>query len=352
MTLRQRMIHWLLSPLVLVLASFSSMIGLEEWQSAEAGAKYERERAERRTRVSAEQDALPPLFKAIRDGSADGVRAAIAQGADPNARDDKGSAPLIFAFLKGGGWLGSRDVIEALLEAGADVDARLKDGSTVLHMAASRSGKEVVELLLDRGAQVNATTKDGKTPLMSANRLHIAELLIARGATWGSGETGIDPDGSRIREAARKGDVKLIEMLLSKGADPNRASKGGGTPLLSAVVGRHTQAVRTLLGAGAKVDVRIYDGNGLLHFAAELNHVEIAGLLIDAGADVNAARSSGWTPLHVASSRCHEELAELLIARGANRNALDKHGKPPLPCYAFAKKPPRGTANFVVSCRV
>lgn len=350
MSLRQRVVHWLLSPVGLVLASFALIYGLEEWRSTEMQAAYEREQAERRAKAPSDE-ALAPLFKAIRDKNADGVRSAIARGADPNAPDDRGTMPLHFAFLKDGGWPGERDVIEPLLTGGADVNARMKNGFTALHTAASRSKKEVVELLLDRGADVNARTKDGKTPLMSADRIEIADLLIASGAEWGTGERGIDTDGSRIREAARKGDEKLIELLLARGADPNRAPKGRSAPIVYAISAGRTAVVRVLLAAGAKPDVRIYDGSSLLHVAAQSNHVEIAKLLIAAGVDVNATRSSGWTPLHVASSLCHEDLAALLIANGANPEARDKHGKAPLPCYAFARKSPRGSALQIASCR-
>jgi ankyrin repeat protein len=356
MSVGRRVLHWLISPVGLVLGSVGVIVALDEWRSArdeaERKIEYAKKEAEYLAARAADEKATPALFKAIRDKNAQAVRAAIAQGADPNTPNGRGTIPLRAAFLKDAGWPGRRDVIEALLDGGADVNAQTKDGYTALHVAAGRTSKEVVELLLDRGADVNARTKNGRTPLMMAERLEIAELLLARGAKWGTGDSGIDPDGARIREAARKGDVRMIELLLSKGADPNRASKGGGTAIMSAISGTHAEAVRTLLAAGAKVDGKIYDDSGLLHIAAETNRVDIAKLLIAAGADVNAARRSGWTPLHVASSNCYEEFAELLIASGANRNALDKHGKAPLPCYPFANKSARGSATTLVSCRM
>lgn len=351
MSLKERIVHWTLSPIALVIVSFALQVALDEWKTAQARAEYEQGEARRSAEAAAARDAIPPLFKAIWSGKADDVKLAIAQGADPNAPNDRGILPLHAAFYPGRA--GKREIVEVLLASGAQVNApRGKFGDTALHMAVRHSQRDVVELLLDRGADVNARSKDGKTPLMNAEQLEIAELLIARGAKWETGEAGIDPTGSRMRQAARKGDVKLMALLLAKGADPNRVSKAGGTPLFSAVVGRHAEAVRFLLAAGAKPEARIEEGTSLLHLSAELNDLEITSLLIAAGADVNLKRDSGWTPLHIASSRCHEDVAALLIANGANPDARDKHGKAPLPCYAFAKKPPRGTANLVVSCRV
>ena len=355
MSISRRLLHWLISPVGLFLGSVAVIIALEEWRSAEQEAEtkieYAKKEAEWLAERATREKVTPPLFKAIQDKDALAVRAAIKQGADPNT-PHRETTPLRAAFMKDAGWPGKRDVIEALLDGGANINAQAKDGYTALHIVVRRSNKELVELLLDRGAEVNAKTKDGKTALMMAERIEIAELLLARGAKWGTGESAIDPEGTRIREAARRGDAKLIELLVSKGADPNRKSKGGGTPLLSAVNGRHTEAVRALLAAGAKADDRFLDDNSVLHFAAETNRIDIAKLLIAAGADVNATRKSGWTPLHIASANCYEEFAELLIASGANRNALDKHGKAPLPCYAFAKKASRGSADLIVSCRI
>jgi ankyrin repeat protein len=346
--LRARPVRWLLSPAVLVLASFALIAGLGEWDNAKRLATYERERAESRMHAPVEKP-LAPLFKAIQEKNAGYVREAIAKGADPNAPNDRGTLPLHFAFLKDGGWPGRLDVVEALLQGGADVNARMKNGGTALHMAVGRSSRELVELLIERGADVNASTENGRTPLMNAERFEIAQLLVARGAKWDSGETGIDPDGSRLRNAARAGDDKLIAMLVAKGADPNRATKGGFAPIVYAISGGHVAATRALLAEGAKPNVTIYDGSSLLHIAAERNQVDIARLLIDAGADVKAARKSGWTPLHVASSLCHEDFSALLVRSGADTDARDKHGKTPLPCYAFAKRP--ASSAIQVACR-
>jgi ankyrin repeat protein len=114
---------------------------------------------------------------------------------------------------------------------------------------------------------------------------------------------------------------------------------------------KHAHIVRLLLSAGATVSAA---GAGyypsLLHVAAEQNEVQIARLLIAAGADVRVKAPSGWTALHVASSLCHEDFARILLAAGADPQARDRRGKPPLPCYAFARKP-SGEPMRLASCR-
>lgn len=346
MSWRQRIVHWILSPAGLALASSGLMFAYDEWRSAENEAEKELIRAKQGAEAPAPAP-LPPLFQAIREKNADGVRAAIAQGADPNAADG-GTLPLHFALIKNGGWPGDRGVIAALLQGGADVNAPMKSGHTALHAAVGRSRKDLIELLLERGAAIDAQTKDGRTPLQLASSVEIAELLLARGAD----AAGLaDPDDTRFIEAIRSGDRQFAGFLLARGADPNRPSRQGVPPILAASGTGKAEMVALLLAAGARPDIKYRDGSSMLHEVARANNLAVGKLLIEAGADVNAARASGWTPLHVASSLCHEEFAEMLIAAGANPGARDKRGKAPLPCYAFARRPDRSEPMRIASCR-
>ena len=86
-----------------------------------------------------------------------------------------------------GGWEGwiEIDGVRLLVEAGADVNARQHGGYAPLHSAASRGDVALIDLLLDRGADPNAAADDGKRPIdFARERGHAqaAEHLRARGA--------------------------------------------------------------------------------------------------------------------------------------------------------------------------
>src|SRR3954447_10000171 len=91
------------------------------------------------------------------------VRALLAEGANPNARDEEGRTPLFSAVLGA-----SVGLVGLLLEKGADVNAKDGDGWTALHFAAQEYLPEVVKMLVGRGADVNAQDNEGRSVLWRA----------------------------------------------------------------------------------------------------------------------------------------------------------------------------------------
>ena len=102
----------------------------------------------------------PPadLHRLVAAGDIDGLKAALAAGADANARDGKGWTPLMHAADKGHTLL-----IPPLLEAGADLDTRLADGATALFIAAVHRHSEIVTALMKAGADFSIKGPNGKT---------------------------------------------------------------------------------------------------------------------------------------------------------------------------------------------
>ena len=124
--------------------------------------KTMRARARQAGATSAPQPkaALPPeaLHRAAKAGNLKGLEAALAAGAEVNARDDKGWTALMYVVDKGYVLL-----VEPVLTAQADPDVRAPDGATALFMAVAHGHLEIIPLLMRAGADPTIKGPKGKT---------------------------------------------------------------------------------------------------------------------------------------------------------------------------------------------
>lgn len=67
-----------------------------------------------------------------------------------------------------------------------------------------------------------------------------------------------------------------------------------------------------------------------LHAAVEHECTDAVVSLLEAGADAAAADRAGVTPLHIAAANCHLDAVQLLLAAGAAVSATDSGGRTPL----------------------
>ena len=82
--------------------------------------------------------------------------------------------------------------------------------------------------------------------------------------------------------------------------------------------------MRTLLAAGAKVNVANKYGVTPLLQASRTGDTPVMQALIDAGADVSLAHPDGETPIMAASRTGRADAVRLLLARGAK---VERHGR-------------------------
>ena len=91
--------------------------------------------------------------------------------------------------------------------------------------------------------------------------------------------------------AARAGHADIVELLLQLGADPNAATRAGGSTALhrAAYVG-HLGIVQLLLAGGASPGLQDADGQTPLHKAVQQGQAEVAAALLDVSPDLGAVR--------------------------------------------------------------
>ena len=108
------------------------------------------------------------FFDLVKTGSPQAVQAAIANGADVNARDNDGVTALMYAAESNQ----NPDVVATLLKAGADILAKDSKphwgGTALLWAAVGNKNPKVITVLLKAGADINVRNVDGKTALIWA----------------------------------------------------------------------------------------------------------------------------------------------------------------------------------------
>lgn len=123
----------------------------------------------------------------------------------------------------------------------------------------------------------------GATALWCActgNYVEIAKMLIDAGADVNKPTTtGSTP----LRGAAFNGHCDVMEVLIKNGADLNYANVVGQSPLLIAVMRGHLRATELLLDRGADPNQRTIHNHSVIHLAAGKGHLDILQMLLDRG---------------------------------------------------------------------
>jgi len=141
-------------------------------------------------------------------------------------------------------------------------------------------------------------------------------------------EYGMSP----LHWAAFVGHKGTVDMLLERGANPNRRA-GQGKPFAEVDYGDGARVPEVIAAVWGTNRVERAVGITPLHLAAHCRSPGIVASLLQAGADVNAkAEEGGFTPLHLAATRAARavDMVAVLVAEGANLEAGDANGATPL----------------------
>ncbi len=143
---------------------------------------------------------------------------------------------------------------------------------------------------------------------------------------------GLPPDfvgdrfGSGLMIGAWIGNLEIMALFHTAGANVNFMNRYGERALQLAAWRGHADIVRWLLERGAEVNRAGKQWNAL-HYAAFAGHADIVRLLVEKGADVNARTPNGSTALMMTAREGQEDVARLLMEAGADPATENEWGE-------------------------
>ena len=290
------------------------------------------------TAATAPDDSYDKLYSAIRADDLRQMKSLLDGGITASAVGPDGITPLMAAAE-----IGSLDAMKVLIDRNADVNAKNTSGSTALMFSVADAKK--VRLLLDHGADVNVVARSGRTALIIASFANpsadVVRMLLAKGANVAvMDQRKVTP----LNAATFGNDTATIRLLLDAFADIHTADTFIGlTPLINASGNRNLEAVKMLLAKGANVNAvsktqdlpRIQTGTvefggwTPLLMAVPFGPPELIRTLVEAGAKVNVQDYRSFTPLMLAAANDHAnpEVVKLLLAHNADTQIKGRAGE-------------------------
>jgi ankyrin repeat protein len=172
--------------------------------------------------------------------------------------------------------------------------------------------------LITRSQTSEKNWRECDTPLLAAiHKRDSAEAmrLIGSGVDLNAKPCGV----TALFEAIVYDDTKVVEELLTAGADPNGLDSVNASPLSAAAFYCREEVLPMLISHGANIDFVDKDGyTALMGSTQNCSDGAFAAVLLRFGAKVNLKSKDGATALNVAAFYGNEDAVHVLVAAGAD----------------------------------
>jgi ankyrin repeat protein len=237
-----------------------------------------------------------PIAAAIRERDLTKVRGVLDGDTSLlHAGDGRGNQPIHWAVMTR-----QIELIDDLLARGADINARRQDGARPIHLSNGdycyRGWRDVpketvttpaavLDHLIARGAYLDIWTAAHIGNLDRVRELLDADPSLANKVSeYNSYYLGC---GSALKNAAAKGHLEIVKLLLKRRSNPNLAEEGiapRGHALYSAVAGKYYEIAKLLLEHGADPSAAVESSADCLSRAIDHGDQKMVDLLASYGA--------------------------------------------------------------------
>jgi ankyrin repeat protein len=238
------------------------------------------------------------------------VKKLYEKGADLNKMNDQSHNPIIFAT--GNGYV---EIFKFLLDKNVNLDVKDVNNEPLLNICIIHNRLEMIELLILKDTNlINKIDYNYKTPLdiaVKLNKLDFVKLLLKHGANPNPKKS---VDYSPIHEAFINKNYQIIDLLIKYGVDKmhllnmyiwfdnfediepliiknkyliNQKNTDYYTPLMCAASQNKIKIVELLLKYGANPNINNYSNRSPLFEAVYHQNYDMVKLLIENGADIN-----------------------------------------------------------------